>query len=119
MSDTKIHLTVRSHDLHNLLKTAILFACKDSTIPGINGVRLERHGDQLLAIATDRFRLGITRITLTGNQCEGDFAAYVRLDQIKPAIPTLKVPVRDQDWQLVTLSIEPGNTGDRVVRWHR
>lgn len=50
-------LTFKSHDLKRLLGNAVLFACKDETLPGLCVVRLAFDGEYLHMVATDRYVL--------------------------------------------------------------
>lgn len=58
-------VTLSANDFHFMLKTAALFACPDQTIPAVHVVRLEQHGAELVAVATDRFRIGAVRSAST------------------------------------------------------
>lgn len=57
-------ITVKLSDLEALLEEAATFTARDRKLP-ISGVRFERQQDNLVAVATDRFRLAITRIKAT------------------------------------------------------
>lgn len=54
-------ITVKLSDLEALLEEAATFTSRDRKLP-ISGVLFERQGDNLVAIATDRFRIAVTRI---------------------------------------------------------
>lgn len=92
-------LTLNTHDLHRALKTAAVFATTDATIPGLRGVKINvLPTGEILFSATDRFRIGIVRITATehaGIDPAGQ-PFYLSLDDVKTLVPLLKVPARDQ-----------------------
>jgi hypothetical protein len=61
--------TMRAVELHRALSDASIFASHNETIPGgVCMVRIEFTGVQhtMLAVATDRFRLGVSRVVLDG-----------------------------------------------------
>lgn len=62
MSTTTVRLTTA--DLVRLLRPVIPLAAQDKLIPVLNGVWLHTTGHQLVATATDRYRIGVQRITL-------------------------------------------------------
>ena len=68
-------LTLKAHALHTVISDALVFASSDSTIPVLNVVRLETvaRGDSvdLMAIATDRFTLGVSRADADGDVLPG------------------------------------------------
>ena len=64
-------LTLKAHALHTVMSDAIVFAGTDATIPAINGIRLEtvQRGAivDVIAVATDRFTLGVSRADGSGD----------------------------------------------------
>lgn len=110
-------VTVRSFDLHNMLKSALLFAGKDDTLPMLTCVKLELIGDYLVASTTDRFRLALIRIRVEqglGDDTDGPFSVLLDRKQVAAALPALKTAVRDADWQKVVLTSE-----DKMVSWRQ
>lgn len=108
-------VTVRSFDLHNLLKSALLFAGKDDTLPMLECVKLELVGDYLVAATTDRFRLAVIRIPAEQGLGDdtGPFSVLLDRKQVTAALPALKTGVRDADWQKVVLTHEGKTVGWR------
>jgi len=51
-------ITIPTGDLTGILNDVIPFAFRDDDLPDVNCVRLEWDGDQLHALATDRYRIG-------------------------------------------------------------
>lgn len=68
-------LTLKAHALHTVMSDAIVFAGTDATIPALNGIRIETvaRGDSvdLIAVATDRFTLGVSRADASGDILPG------------------------------------------------
>lgn len=93
--------TVQSVDLHRILSDASLFASTDVTLPGINVVRLEFDKDQVLAIATDRFRLGVSRAKVLDGD-EVSMSLY--LDDVKRLIQSAKTKRAEEGWRAVDVT---------------
>jgi hypothetical protein len=68
-------LTLKANDLHTVMSDALAFASTDATIPALNGIRLEfvQRGEtvDLIAVATDRFTLGVSRADGSGDILPG------------------------------------------------
>ena len=68
-------LTLKAHALHTVMSDAIVFAGTDATIPALNGIRIETvaRGEtvDLIAVATDRFTLGVSRVDGSGDILPG------------------------------------------------
>lgn len=78
---TSARVTITNRQLHELVKPVVPMASTDYCLPILNGVRLVVQGDQLVAAATDRFRLGIKRVK--PETIEGDeFAVTVQLNDL-------------------------------------
>ncbi|WP_336881443.1 hypothetical protein [Rhodococcus globerulus] len=74
-----------------LIETAALFAGEDSTLPMLAAVRLERHDNELLAIGTDRFRLGCVRINVKwDDQAPADWATLITREDVAQIITSYK-----------------------------
>lgn len=88
-------ITVKLADLDSLLEEAAAFTARDRAHP-IAGVRFERQSDHLVAIATDRFRLAVTRIgaEFSGTSHPGTFVldAY-SLKTFRTSVATAKLSV--------------------------
>lgn len=99
--------TVASHLLHWLLKAATEFAGRDKSLPMINVVHLEISGDTLLAVATDRFVLGVAKapISRDGADIPDGPLLDVTVADVKSLLPLLKVAKRD-DSTSVTVTVE-------------
>lgn len=60
--------TVKAVELHRVLNDAVTFASRDETLPMVNIVHVEFTGAGfMLAVATDRFRLGVSKVDLGVN----------------------------------------------------
>lgn len=57
-----MHVNVTAAALRALLIPVLPFAATAAELPVLNAIRLRGNGDVLTATATDRFRLGVTRI---------------------------------------------------------
>lgn len=59
--------TLKAKALHTALSDAILFTtAKALGLPMLEAIRLEFGGGQLIAVATDRFTLGASRVEYSG-----------------------------------------------------
>lgn len=101
--------TIPSHLLHWVLKAASEFAEKDRSLPMIRLVHLEVRGNTLLAVATDRFVMGVAKATITGDadRLPDGFQLNVSIDELTPVIPLLKVAKRDEG-KTVTVTVGRG-----------
>lgn len=103
-------LQVLTHELHRILSEAALFAHKSSDLPTINAVLLECDGTNLVALATDRFKLAISRVRLDvpADGEDGDrpapFQTAIPLDQVNMLVQHLKTPRAFQSFRQVTLT---------------
>lgn len=99
-----------AHDLHTVLSDASAFMSADTTLPVLNAVRLETVADgdtvNLLAIATDRFTLGVSRATTDGDTGIG---VTIGADSVKTVIRMAKTAVRAKSWRRVTVEISDDN----------
>ena len=99
-----------AHDLHTVLSDASAFMSTDTNVPMLNAVRLETVADgdtvNLLAIATDRFTLGVSRATADGDTGIG---VTIGADSVKTVIRMAKTAVRAKSWRRVTVEISDDN----------
>jgi hypothetical protein len=73
-------MNVSAAELARIIKDSAIFASRDASLPMINAVRLESSAEHLVAIATDRFTLGVSM----ANYVDGEgatFGATLRLPQ--------------------------------------
>ncbi len=62
---TDVTLEVRAREFYQLLSEVIPFAGVDDTLPMLTGICLTSEGNDLIAAATDRYTLGVARMTLS------------------------------------------------------
>lgn len=98
--------SITAHDLHRMLTQVIPHMGKDDTMPVLCAVYIEARGDQLLAIATDRFTMGVARHAVVN---EGDWKAVIPAG----AIPAVTEWLNNADSAPVVLTVE---TEDDLVR---
>lgn len=115
-------LTIKSHQLFTVMSDALLFASSDATLPMLNAVRLETvaRGDSvdLMAIATDRFTLGVSRADSDGDVLPGfnlaatDAKNLVRIAKTAARMQTYRtVDVETDDYtQNVVFTFSSGET---------
>ncbi|GAS92649.1 hypothetical protein [Mycolicibacterium brisbanense] len=58
--------TIAAAELGRIIDDAALFACRDSTLPMLNAIRLESTPKNLIAVATDRFTIGASMADYSG-----------------------------------------------------
>ena len=101
---------MRAHDLWMAVSDALIFSAPASAmVPPVQTVRLEATAEQLVAAATDRFVLGVSRVDYSGvpftlTMSNTDALVLARMAK------TLK---RDQGWRSVAIDVE---TTDRETR---
>lgn len=100
MSDTTLEIT--ASQFATLVRPVIPLVSDDFT-PILNSVRIQTHGKYVIAMATDRFRLGIHRIKLE-TAPPAAFEATIRLSELKRILSIFK-PTRTVD-SILTLTIE-------------
>jgi len=64
-------ITLTATQLRDLVTPVIPHASKDQTLPSLCAVRIRSAGQYVTAIATDRYRIGFQRVTLTEPPAEG------------------------------------------------
>lgn len=82
-------VVVNASQFASAVRTISKFASKDDTLPTINGVRIEKVGDQLTVFATDRFAMGVETMSIPGGDGP-DFAATISLKDVAILLLALK-----------------------------
>ena len=107
-------LTLKAHALHTVMSDAIVFAGTDATIPAINGIRLEtvQRGAivDVIAVATDRFTLGVSRADGSGDILPGFNLAA---SDAKNIVRIAKTVARMQSYR--TVDVETDDYTQNVV----
>lgn len=107
-------LEIPAHDLFQILTQASLFAHQSNELPSINAVLLEFDGKDLLAVATDRFKLAVIRYPIMASDPSEEatltpFKTSLPLDQVRLLASHLKTPVGLRDVRHVTIDIGSGD----------
>lgn len=85
--------TMRAKELHSAISNALNFAAPVSAgIPAIAAVHVEASAEQLIAVATDRFVLGATRVDYSGEP----FSVSIGVDDAKTLVRIAKTLKRDE-----------------------
>lgn len=108
--------TVKAVELHRVLNDAVTFASRDETLPMVNIVHVEfTDAGFMLAVATDRFRLGVSKVDLgvNGSSPTASFNLAVRdvntlIKLAKTAKP--KTAKRDKQSRFVWINSAPTGT---------
>lgn len=109
--------TLQAHQLHRVLSDAAVFASHDETMPRICMVHVEFTGDHMLAVATDRFRLGVSKIgpvdgkTVLGS-VDGEASFNLALRDVQTLIKLSKTLRRDERTRVVWIN----QSNDGAVR---
>lgn len=82
-------ITTNVRDFRYIIEDALIFASKDDGISKIHGGALERHGDELLAISTDRFRFGISATAVTFDSDDA-WSTWIPYEQLRKLHATVK-----------------------------
>ncbi|RYE41299.1 MAG: hypothetical protein EOP24_37465 [Hyphomicrobiales bacterium] len=84
-------ITTNANDLRLLIFEADIFACRDKGQPAELGcILFERHENKLLAISTDRFRLGVTSIDVKYDRVPTDWSAMVHHRDLRSLLASVK-----------------------------
>lgn len=103
---------LKAKALHTALSDALLFASPASAkLPFLEVVRLEFGGGRLVASATDRFTLGVSRVEYTG----ATFDMMVSSTDVKTLIKFAKTAKRDEGWREVTVEVVEGDSLPQVT----
>lgn len=107
---TTTTIRVNAHELYQLLTAGMICAGKDITLPMLSCVRLETSGNELLAISTDRFRMGVARIGFVAEAGvdTSKFVALLPVEDVKRTVASLKIPAKERDIVVVTLTLSDG-----------
>jgi len=95
---TEPTLTLTAREFRDLVTPVIPMAHKDRMIPILNAVRIESVGNYLIASATDRFAIGMSRHAPSEKPPKG-LAIMIPLPSLRLILATFK-PSRDVDPQL-------------------
>ena len=76
-------ITLTATQLRDLVTPVIPHASKDQTLPSLCAVRIRSAGQYVTAIATDRYRIGFQRVTLSDPPAEAGFDALVSVAVLK------------------------------------
>jgi len=93
--------TLKAADLHRILTAAKAFASTDPTMPMLGTVRIEATETHIIAVATDRFTLGVARADYAGEA----FIATLDRSHVDTLIKMAKTVKRDESWREVTVDI--------------
>lgn len=103
---------LKAKALHTALSDALLFASPASAkLPFLEVVRLEFGGGRLVASATDRFTLGISRVEYTGAALD----MLLSSTDAKTLIKFAKTAKRDEGWREVTVEVAEGDSLPQVT----
>jgi hypothetical protein len=94
--------SMKAKALHTAVSDALLFAAPASAkLPFLEAVRLEFGGGHLVAVATDRFVLGASRVQYSGEA----FMVMVAGDDAKALVKMAKTVKRDEAARTVTVEV--------------
>lgn len=99
-------LTIGARAFRSLVDPVLPFAGRDGMLPVLNAVRIESTGTHLLAMTTDRFRIGVQRLATEGDKWPA-FEATIPLAAVRSIKTLFKVRAGDLDSQL-TLTVDDG-----------
>lgn len=103
---------VNANALATALGDALNFVAPErDKIPVLSAVRLEAGGGNLVAVATDRFTIGVSRVDYAGEA----FAATLDLADVKRLVALAKCRKRDAAWREVVIVVEPGSLAFRFT----
>lgn len=83
-------LTISIRDLKRLVEPVIPFASTDVQLPVLNCIRVESRGTHLIALATDRFRLGFQRVAAPEGGTWPEWSATIPLATLRSLFQTYK-----------------------------
>jgi hypothetical protein len=104
--------TMWAFELHRVLSDAAVFAGHDETMSSINVVHVEYTGTHMLAVATDQFRLGVSKADLCGDGEDLPVATFnLALRDVVQLIKLSKTSKRDTRSRFVQVSsvLPPSN----------
>lgn len=106
--------TVKTVDLHRVLFNAAIFAGRDVTLPMVNLVHVEFTGTRILAVATDRFRMGVAKLDLPEGGGGATTEFNVSLTDVNTLIKWSKTLKRDEDSRYVWIN----QNSDGTIRFN-
>ena len=124
-------ITIPTADLVGILSDVIPFALDDDEVPLLNQVRLEWDGRQLHALATDRYRLGISswepgdigdgeesqdELGVDWGSGDDPWAMAVDLPDAKELVKVFKLPTKEAIGVPVTVDYDTERWQARVSR---
>lgn len=120
-------VSIRLDDLRDLVTSTLPAAGKDDELPALRCVLLEKRGDQLLAIATDRFRAHFARRPLVDGSAgtDGAFRTAIPGWALKRAVamfgntavgPTVTIELHPDRRVTVSCSSEDAVTSSITMR---
>lgn len=104
--------TMKAADLHRIVTEAALFTGNDSTLPMLTAVKIEINGKKIVAVATDRFTLGVSKAEYTGtknNAGEADseiaeeWSFMLYPDEYKQLLQAAKTAKAQTQWREVAI----------------
>ncbi len=94
--------TMLARDLHHAVADAIHFAAAVAdNVPAIAVVHLEARSDHMVAVATNRYVLGATKVAYAG----AVFSLDVGVDDAKVLARMAKTAKRDEKWREVQITV--------------
>jgi hypothetical protein len=110
--------TMYAAALHRFLSDVIPFAGKDDTLPMLTAVHIESDGKRLIAVTTDRFTLGVSRLDIDANDPGhadhgGDAQTFnLSRSDVDMLLRVSKTASREAGKRAVSISRNPGGTID-------
>jgi DNA polymerase III beta subunit, central domain len=101
---------VKAAELHRLLSDVQPFAGNDDTLPMLTATHIEWNGKdkRFLAVTTDRFTLGISKLDVPDSGVTGygveDVYFMLEAKDVAALLRIAKTARKDVDWRLVTIS---------------
>ena len=93
---------MKTADLYRIATVARAFASTDTTVPAINAVRIEATETHVIAVATDRFTLGVARADYAGEA----FTATLDRSHVDTLIKMAKTTKRDESWRQAEITVD-------------
>ena len=94
---------MKAVDLHRILTNGAAFASPDITLHPINVVRMEFAGTDVLTVATDRFRIGVSHAVRVGGE---DVAVSLPLADAVELAKMARTLKNAANWRTVTIDID-------------
>lgn len=102
LTDTTTTVNViKASDLHRVLSDAKPFMSKDRTMPQLCAMQIECTDNNLIAVATDRFTIGVSRADYTGEV----FTALLSASTVDNIIRLAKTGRRDANERTVEIEV--------------